>query len=213
MQIDRPEGLQRVHIENFYPFLNLNSLVYPQGLIELECALQDIKSTAAKLSKGQDDWCEELVGRNVSAQSSYKCSKDETQTRIAAGSGWGAVHLGASFKAVEKVLGEGQQSDRFSDVHFVEFRQRGIEVSFNNSDDTVHAIYFYSGQRGSEQFGSFCGETDTGINWNSGIDDVKRAYGHPSADFLTGDSGRLVFTGVDFRFESGRLVRIGIPGR
>jgi hypothetical protein len=28
-----------------------------------------------------------------------------------------------------------------------------------------------------------------------------------------GIRGRLVFAGIDFRFENGKLVRIGIPGR
>jgi hypothetical protein len=45
---------------------------------------------------------------------------------------------------------------------------------------------------------------------------VKKAYGQPSAEF----SGtyeevawkRLVFEGIDFRFENGKMVRIGIPG-
>ncbi|MGA2051534.1 MAG: hypothetical protein ABSG96_28040 [Terracidiphilus sp.] len=213
IQIDRPEGIQSVHIENFYPFLNLNGLVYPQALIQLECTLQDIKSTTAKRPKDQDDWCSDLLSRNASATNSHACSDDVAQTRIVEGVGWGAVRLGTNLKIVKTALGEGYPSDKFSDVHFVEYRPLGIEISFNNSDDKVHAIYFYNRQQGSEQFGVFCGQTEKGINWKSTVDDVKSLYGHPAADFMLGNSGRLEFTGIDFRFENGTLVRIGVPGR
>jgi len=46
--------------------------------------------------------------------------------------------------------------------------------------------------------------------------DVKRAYGQPTAEFsgsyLGGTWRRLVFAGIDFRFENERMLRIGIPG-
>jgi hypothetical protein len=64
-----------------------------------------------------------------------------------------------------------------------------------------------------ENFYPFLNLNGKGIDWNSTIDDVKNLYGHPSEDFLDGNSGRLVFPGIDFRFENGKLVRIGIPGR
>jgi hypothetical protein len=213
IQIDRPEGIQSVHIENFYPFLNLNGLVYPQALIQLECTLQDIKSTTAKRPKNQDDWCDDLLSRNASATNSHACGAYEAQTRVVEGVGWGAVRMGANLKAVKEALGEGHPSHQYSDVYFVEYRPQGIEISFNSSDDTVHAIYFYNHQQGSEQFGVFCGQTDKGVNWKSTVDDVKSLYGHPSADFMHGNAGRLEFTGIDFRFENGKLVRIGVPGR
>lgn len=119
----------------------------------------------------------------------------------------------SQLKAVKAALGEGHPSHKYSDVYFVEYRPQGIEISFNSSDDTVHAIYFYNRQQGSEQFGVFCGQTDKGVNWKSTVDDVKSLYGHPSADFMQGNAGRLEFTGIDFRFENGNLVRIGVPGR
>jgi len=213
IQINRPEGIQSVHIEDFYPFLNLNGLVYPQALIRLECTLQDIKSTTAKRPKDQDDWCEELLSRNAPADNSHACSEDEAKTGIVQGVGWGAVHVGADLKTIKATLGEGHPGQKYSDVSFVEYRPQGIEISFNNSDKTVHAIYFYDRQQDSGQFGIFCGQTDKGINWMSTVDDVKRIYGHPAAEFMDGNSGRLAFTGIDFRFENGRLVRIGVPGR
>jgi hypothetical protein len=212
IRIDRPEGIQSIHIENFYPFLNLSGLVYPQALIQLECTLQGIKSATAKRPKEEDDWCGELLSRNAPTTNLDACSEDEAQTRIVEGIGWGAVRIGAHLKAVKAALGEGHPSEKYSDVSFVEYRPQGIEISFNNSDATVHAIYFYNRQQGSGQFGVFCGQTDKGINWKSTVDDVKSLYGHPTADFMNGNSGRLEFTGIDFRFENGTLVRIGVPG-
>jgi hypothetical protein len=45
---------------------------------------------------------------------------------------------------------------------------------------------------------------------------VKKAYGQPTAKFSGTDSGgtwkRLVFDGIDFRFENEKMVRIGVPG-
>lgn len=77
----------------------------------------------------------------------------------------------------------------------------------------VHGIYFYNGQRDSPEFRVFCGQVDKGINWQSSIEEVKKAYGEPIAEFSgSGTSKRLVFDGIDFRFENGKLVRIGVPG-
>jgi hypothetical protein len=33
------------------------------------------------------------------------------------------------------------------------------------------------------EFGVFCGQVDRGISWQSSVDDVKRAYGPPTAEF------------------------------
>jgi hypothetical protein len=212
LQIVRSGATQNVHIENFYPFLNLNGPAYPQKLIEVECKLQDLKAAATKQPKGDGDWCEDILAHNLPESESYKCNATESEAKIAEGSGWGSVQVGASFRSIQTALGKAIPSEEFSDVHFVEYRLRGIEISLNRADDRVHAIYFYNHQQGSGQFGVFCGQTTKGVNWNSTIDDVRNAYGHPSADFIQGESGRLQFPGIDFRFESGKLVRIGIPG-
>jgi hypothetical protein len=156
VQIERPEGIQSLHVEHFYPFLNLSAPVYPQALIQLECTLQDIKSTVAKRPKSEEDWCEDLLSRNTPTNS-WACSKDEAQTRIVGGVGWGVVRLGADLKAVEAALGEGRRGEKFSDVYFVEYRPRGIEISFNNSNRTVHAVYFYNRQQVVNSLGSFVG--------------------------------------------------------
>jgi len=77
-------------------------------------------------------------------------------------------------------------------------------------------MYFYNRERESPEFGVFCGQVEKGITWQSSVDDVKRAYGQPTAEFSGTDVGgtwiRLAFAGVDFRFENGKMVRIGVPG-
>ena len=214
LRINRPDKTQKIEVENFYPFLNIHEPVYPEALIELECSLQDIKSEAAKRprQKGADDWCGTI--RAKAATVKVECSDDEAQPKIIAGEGWGTVRLGASSKAVDHLLGEGQAGHRYSGGYFKDYLAKGVQVSFDNAN-TVHAIFFYNRQQGDEEFGVFCGRTDRGINWKSSADEVKKAYGQPTADHSGGPGGaweRLVFAGIDFRFESGKMVRISIPG-
>jgi hypothetical protein len=219
LEIGRPDKTQKIQIENFYPFLNLNGPAYPKAVIELECRLQSIETEVAKRPHGEDDWCKELlVGKSETPDESAHadCHEVEAQPAIVAGEGWGAVRLGAASKTVDAILGEGQPGRRYSQVYFKDYPQKGIQVSFENTSNTVHAIYFYNGQRDSGQFEVFCGRTNSGVNWKSSVDEVKKAYGHPSAEFSGAYAGvvsqRLAFEGIDFRFENGKLVRIGIPG-
>ena len=105
---------------------------------------------------------------------------------------------------------------KYSQVFFKDYALKGIQVSFENDSGMVHSIYFFNGQRDSPEFRVFCGQVDKGINWQSSIEEVKKAYGEPIAEFSGSDSGgtwkRLVFDGIDFRFENGKLVSIGVPG-
>jgi hypothetical protein len=93
-------------------------------------------------------------------------------------------------------------------VYFKDYETRGIQVSFENDSGTVHNIYFYHWQGDSPEFAVFCGLVDKGISWQSSVEEVKRAYGQPTAEFkgtcLRVISKRLVFEGIDFRFENER---------
>lgn len=62
-EINRPGDEQRIRVENFYPFLNLRGHVYPQALIDLECAVQGIQVKAAKRQQSgdEDNWCKALA--------------------------------------------------------------------------------------------------------------------------------------------------------
>jgi hypothetical protein len=166
----------------------------------------------------------DVVARKVECQATgtsvtpdqVDCQVDERQPKIVAGEGWGPVRIGAASKAVDAVLGEGRTSRKYSHVYFKDYGLKGIQVSFENDSSAVHNMYFYNQQRDSPEFGVFCGEVDKGINWQSSVKDVKRAYGQPTAEFsgtyLGVTSKRLVFEGIDFRFENEKMVRIGIPG-
>ena len=129
----------------------------------------------------------------------------------------GLVRIGAAAKTVDAFLGEGRSERKYSHVSYKDYPLKGIQVAFENDSGTVHNIYFYNGQVDKPEFGVFCGQVDRGINWQSSVDDVKRAYGQPTAEFSGTDSAvtwkRLVFDGIDFRFENGKMVRIGIPGK
>jgi hypothetical protein len=109
LEIRRPDGVQRIQIENFYPFLNLHesAYAYPRGLIELECNLKDIKATIAKRQRAddEDDWCKALLSQGTSSM--VGCRVDEGQPKIVAAEGWGPVRIGAPSKTVDAFLGEG----------------------------------------------------------------------------------------------------------
>lgn len=142
--------------------------------------------------------------------------RNENQT-VTVGQGWGSIQIGATRKTIEGVLGKGQEASRLSDVYFVNYPPKGIQISFRTDDDTVHAIFFYNGERTGPEVGVFCGQTEKNIGWQASANDVINAYGQPVQEFSSADGGyvwqRLVFTGIDFRFEYGKMVRIGIPGR
>ena len=65
-EINRPGGEQRIHVENFYPFLNLAGHTYPQALIDLECTVQGIQVKAARRQQSgdEDSWCKDLATRS-----------------------------------------------------------------------------------------------------------------------------------------------------
>jgi hypothetical protein len=221
IEINRSGKNQKIEIENFYPFLNLNEPAYPKALIALECRLQDIEAEVAKGSppKAEDNWCKDLLGTKgaPSVEPAHAaCREDAAQPTIVPDEGWGQVRIGAAATAIDALLGDGQTGHTYKGVYFKDYPPNGVQASFESLSNTVHAIYFYNGQHGDEQFAVFCGHTNNGINWKSSVDEVKSKYGHPTADYSGTDSRgtwqRLVFDGIDFRFENGRMVRIGIPG-
>jgi hypothetical protein len=214
LQINLPDKTQRIEIENFYPFLNLEQDAYPEALIRLQCQLEHLQATAANRGdeKAGSDWCRALLNKN---KSRADC-KQVPQEKIIAGEGWGPVRIGAAYEDVEAFLGEGRATKRYSGVHFEDYEEKGLQVSFDNDSNSVHAIYFYNGQRNDPQFSAFCGQVEKHVNWESSIDDVRKAFGKPAKEFSGTYSGvswtRLVFDGIDFRFENGKMVRIGVPG-
>ena len=119
--------------------------------------------------------------------------------------------MGVERKTVESVIGEGKRRRQYDDVYFIDYPAKGIQISYSNSDNTLHAVWFYNGQHEYENFVTFQGKTDKGIDWNSSPKQVIIAYGKPKQDYK-GEGRRIEFDGIDFRFENGDMVRIGIFG-
>ena len=141
-------------------------------------------------------------------------TKTETDPLIVAGRGWGDVHVGATRSAVEKVLGagEGDEGSKYLDgVYFREYPDKGVQVSFTHKENTVVAIFFYNKQHRYENLVTAPVKTDKGIDWSASPDQVKKAYGKPKANYSGSGWRRMVFEGIDFRWENGVMVRIGIP--
>lgn len=140
-------------------------------------------------------------------------AKPDSEPVIVAGKGWGKVAMGNKRTLVESVVGSGVQRSKYDDVYFFDYPAQGIQISYFNKDDTVSAIFFYNKQRRYEHFAMASVKTDKGIGWNSTPEDVIKAYGKPAEDYSGEGWRRMVFDGIDFRFENGVMVRIGIPGK
>ncbi len=144
-------------------------------------------------------------------------NEENPEPSIIAGRGWGKIVIGASKNKVSAALGKGKIFAKYDDVYFVDYPEKGIQISFESDKNTVYAIFFYNKQRGSKRFASFKGKTSTGIDWNSSVKDVIKAYGKPLREYEGNKDNikwrRLVFKGIDFRFENEKMVRISVPAR
>jgi len=133
---------------------------------------------------------------------------------IVAGIGCGDLTLGASRNSIEVALGQGECVQKMNGSYLLNYASKGPQFSFLKGADKVQAIFFYNRARRFEQFASFKGKTALGIDWNSPVDQVIKAYGKPIGDISGKNSGgtyrRLVFKGIDFLYEDGRMVRISL---
>lgn len=141
-------------------------------------------------------------------------AKEQAGPIIIAGKGWGVVSLKAKRITIETALGEGENGSKFDDLYFVDYPSKGIQISYTNSKDEAHTIFFYNNQKRYESFVTPPVKTDKGIGWSSSPDDILKAYGKPKNDF-SDESGRnawrrLEYDGIDFLFELGEMKRIGI---
>ena len=152
-----------------------------------------------------------LVSNGVLAQK----AQNGLEPSVVAGKGWGEVQLGARRGTVEAVLGKGvgeEGNKALEDVYFRDYPEIGIQVSYTNKEDRVAAIFFYNKHR-DEHLVAAPVKTDKGIDWSASPQQVKDAYGKPKENYIDKSWRRMVFEGIDFRFENEVLVRIGIPGK
>ena len=211
-----PDGkmLQYVHMGYASIYERELILSVDSGKLVKESVVDNTKRTFPSALELQRQELERMRPRNDDKNSSAasKPSENNSDAPIVAGKGWGKVCLGVDLNTVESVLGKGEGRSTYSDVYFKDYLAKGIQISYNNSDNTIHAIFFYNGQRRYESFVTPGVKTDKGINWKSSPEDVIKAYGKPKEDHQGEDWRRIVFEGIDFRFENGVMVRIGIPG-
>lgn len=61
LHISHGSERQSITIKNFYPLLNTQRPAYPKAVIELECILRDVQSSATKRPVRTEDvdWCPE----------------------------------------------------------------------------------------------------------------------------------------------------------
>lgn len=143
-------------------------------------------------------------------------SKDSSSDAIVAGVGWGTVSVNSDRTAVEERLGKGEGSEAseyLDGVYFREYPEFGIEVSYTHKGNKVVAIFFYNKQRRYEKMATAPVKTDKGVGWETTYKVLKRIYGKPKEDHHGDNWRRVVYEGIDFRFENDVMVRIGIPGR
>jgi len=151
----------------------------------------------------------------LSALAVGQTQNDAKGELIVAGVGWGPVTVNAERATVEKRLGKGEGSEGseyLDGVYFREYPDFGMQVSYTHKGNKVVAIFFYNKQHRYENMATAPVKTDKGIDWNATYKEVKKAYGKPKEDYHGDNWRRVVFKGIDFRFENEVMVRIGIPG-
>jgi hypothetical protein len=145
---------------------------------------------------------------------SFAQKAEEAVPFLIPGKGWGEVQVGAKRTTIETVIGQGKNRSKYDDVYFVDYPEKGVQISYTNNTDEAFSIFFYNNQKRYENFVTPPIKTEKGITWSSSAKDVIKAYGKPLREF--GDESgknswqRLEYEKTDFLFENGKLSRIGI---
>lgn len=128
--------------------------------------------------------------------------------------GEGVFKFGTPRERLEEVIGKGVLKSKYAEVYFLDYPDQGIQASFDNKTNTVHVIFLYNNANRYEAFSTPMIRTNKGIGWTASEDDVLRVYGAPVKDYSDESKSwrRIEYPGIDFMFEGGRLVRIGILG-
>jgi hypothetical protein len=129
---------------------------------------------------------------------------------------WDGVELGTSQQQVHLLHGKGDNTNYYDDVYYVDYVSNGVQLAYVKDTKLVKGIAFY---QESERFSMFTGEIvnlQGNISWTSTIDEIMDVYGHPQEHY-NGDKKdgvykweRIAYSRIGFRFEYGKLVRIGI---
>jgi hypothetical protein len=135
---------------------------------------------------------------------------------IVEGLGWKSVVLGNTRKSVIQFLGKPDNTEYFNteNTYFDDYYSEGIQINYNKLTNRVRSIFFYFGQIGNELYSNINRSTQGGISAKSTETEVLTVFGKPIQD-STGICGgvtcrRIVYKGIDFRFEENKLVRISV---
>src|SRR5881394_3738338 len=89
-------------------------------------------------------------------------TEKETETVPVTEKGWDTVSLGAKRATIEEVIGKGQNRSKYEDVYFVDYPEKGIQISYTNKEDKAYTIFFYNNQKRYENFVTPSIKTDKG---------------------------------------------------
>lgn len=141
---------------------------------------------------------------------------------IIKGKGWGRIIIGTTKNEVEEfLLDKGSVKAKYDDVYFVDYKNYGLQINYF-LDDTVNVIFLYNNELGHEYMDEMPLKTDKNIDWNSTLAQIKGAYGEPikyysgkelylpDQTITEGSWERLIYNGIDFKFENNKLVRISV---
>ena len=137
------------------------------------------------------------------------CSSN-TRAGIVAGVGWKDVKLGTSKEVVDAALGAPWGVHDRADSFFADYKSKGIQVKFSKPGNQAQTIFFFNKEKEHEDFTPFEQSTALAAGWNSTPEDVLRIYGTPKEDHTSDNGRKIVFEGIDFRFENGKMVRIAV---
>ena len=217
-----PEGKELRYVHSGYASIYERDIFFDVQASKI-IKQETIDNTKRELPSDQEIYLQELErlkkkeseAKQVnSTQSPIQKADEKSEPVLITEKGWGAVVVGAKRKVIEAVLGKGEIGSKYDDVYFVEYPQKGIQISYTNKTDEAYVIFFYNKQKFYSNFVTVPLETDKGVTWSSSPEDVIKAYGKPPRDF-SDDTGRnlwrrLEYDKIDFLFEYGRMTRISV---
>jgi hypothetical protein len=222
-KLQAPDGKQLKYVHSGYASIYERDMFFDveAGKIVKQ---ETIDNTKRELPSDQEIFQQELARlkkkaseeKNIPLTTPFTSKTSEkVEPVLITENGWGKVVVGAKRKVIEAVLGKGgHDGHKYEDVYFVEYPQKGVQISYINKRDEAHAIFFYNKQTYYSDFVTAPVKTDKGITWDSSPEDIIEAYGKPPRDFRdeTGNNAwrRLEYDKIDFLFQQGRMTRISV---
>jgi hypothetical protein len=94
---------------------------------------------------------------------SFAQKAEEAAPFLIPGKGWGEVQVGAKRTNIEKAIGPGSNGSKYDDIYFVDYPEKGVQISYTNKADEAYSIFFYNNQKRYENFVTPPIKTEKGI--------------------------------------------------